>query len=291
MISRFGLSIIIVSFNTSKLLYNCLESVYTHLIKAKFPFEVIMVDNASSDDSVSMVKKNFPRVKLIINSQNIGFGKANNQGYTAARGEYILFLNSDVVALEKSIERLYGFIRRHPKAIVGAKLINTDGTPQPSCGPFYSLPVICIMLFFKGDKFGLTRRSPDKTIKTDWVSGACFISHRDLLGDGLLFDESIFMYMEEIDLMYRAKKSGYKTIFYPNARFIHIGAASSKSNAMPVVNIFRGLTYFYQKHHTRTANDILKGMLFVKSLIAIILGVLTLNEKLRSTYAKAIRTL
>ena len=223
------LSIIIVSFNTQKLTHDCIASIFRSLDHTKISFEVIVVDNISTDGTRDIIKKKFPKVRLILNRINAGFGKANNQAIKVAKGEYILLLNSDTVALNSSILKLHAFVKQHPNAFVGGKLLNADRSPQTSCGPFFTLPVTFAALFLKGDVLGLTRWSPDRTRKVDWVSGACIIAAKKLFMNDLLFDEDIFMYMEEIDLLYRAKLKGYPTYFYHRALVVHLGGVAHKT--------------------------------------------------------------
>ena len=250
--------------------------------------EIFVVDNISTDGTRDMLRTKYPQVRTILNATNVGFGKANNQGIAAARGTYILLLNSDTIVHDDAIGKLYRFARTKPNALVGAKLINTDGSDQTSCGPFLTLPVVFAALFLKGDRLGLTRWSPRSVRRVDWVSGACIMAPKSVFLDGLLFDEGIFMYMEEIDLLYRAKEKGYSTYFYPEARITHIGSGSSKDRKKgPVLNIYRGLSYFYGKHYGRTQQVILSVLLKLKAAIAWCIGILTGNEYLKSTYGEA----
>src|SRR5574341_433021 len=154
------LSIIIPSYNTKQLLSRCLDSIFQSLKNAHILYEVIVLDNASKDGSVELLNKKYPQVIKLFNKENLGYGKTNNQGTRIAKGEYILLLNSDIQVLDKSVEVLYRFIEKHPKSFVGGKLFNEDGTPQASCGPMYTLPVVAMMLFGKGDTLGITRYSP-----------------------------------------------------------------------------------------------------------------------------------
>jgi GT2 family glycosyltransferase len=142
-------------------------------------------------------------------------------------------------------------------------------------------------LFLRGDYWGLTRSSPTTTTETDWVSGACIITKKKYYESLSGFDEKIFMYMDEIDLLYRAKKKGYRVFFYPEARFTHLGSASSGNRTYPILQVYRGFLYFYKKHHSAVAMFFLKGMLQLKSLIAIAIGKLTNNSYLVSTYEEA----
>lgn len=282
------LSIIIVSFNTVKLTHDCIASLYRSLDHATFAFEIIVVDNVSTDGSREMIKKKFPKVRLLTNRENVGFGRANNQGIRASKAEYILLLNSDTVVLNASIVKLFSFAKQHPNAFVGGKLLNADRSPQSSCGPFFSLPVVFTTLFLKGDTLGITRWSPDRTRKVDWVSGACMIAPKKLFLNDLLFDENIFMYMEEINLLYRAKQKGYSTYFYHRALIVHLGGGSSQNKRKgPVLNIYRGLLYFYTTYMPKWQLSILKLMLKTKAIIAWTIGVMMGRSHLKETYAEA----
>ena len=282
------LSVIIVSFNTRKFTEDCLDSAIRSLKKTKLAWEIILVDNTSTDGTREMVAKKFPAVHAIFNSENVGFGRGNNQGIKAANGEYILLLNSDTVVVNHALGKLYAFARQHPNAFVGPKLLNPDRSAQTSCGPFFSLPVVFAALFLKGDRLGLTRWSPNHVRKVDWISGAAIMAPKRLFMNGLLFDEKIFMYMEEIDLLYRAKKKGYSTYFYPRSLIVHLGSGSSTDKRKgPVLNIYRGYIYFYTKHRSAFSLPVLRAMLKTKALIAWCIGVLTGSRYLKETYAEA----
>ena len=282
------LSIIIVSFNTKKLTQDCLASVIKSMKGAGISWEIILIDNVSTDGTRQMLKEKFPKVTTILNRENVGFGRANNQGIRASRGEYVLLLNSDTIVLHNAIGKLYAFARQHPNAFVGGKLLNLDHSSQTSCGPFFSLPVVVAALFFKGDHLGITRWSPNTVRKVDWVSGACIMAPKKLFMNDLLFDEQIFMYMEEIDLLYRANRKGYPTYFYPRAHIIHLGAGSSTNKRKgPVLNIFKGLIYFYKKHRSPAALQTLRILLKIKAGIAWSIGVIMGKGYLSDTYAEA----
>jgi len=285
------LSIIIPSYNTKALLERCLTSVFVSLKKTTIDFDVIVVDNASDDGSQDLVSSRFPQVHLVRNKENVGYGKANNQAIAKAKGEYVVLLNSDIVVQDDAIGVLYRFIKEKNKAFAGGKLLNEDGSKQPSCGPFFSLPMVALMLFAKGDYWGVTRYSPDESQRVDWVSGACLIGRKAAFGEVGLFDDRIFMYMEEIDLLYRAREKGYVTFFVAESRFIHTGAASSGDRRTPVVNIYRGLLYFYKKHHGWLSLILLKAMLKAKALAGIIVGRMIRKPTLVLTYEEAFSVL
>ncbi|MDO8610408.1 MAG: glycosyltransferase family 2 protein [bacterium] len=290
---KIDISIVIISYNTEEITKNCLDSILKSLISGTIIYEIIIVDNASTDTSLKMLegfKKNHSHIKIISNKENVGFAKANNQAVQIAKGSHILFLNSDIVVLDDAITALYDYFNQHEHIIhfLGGKLLNKDESPQASCGPFYSLPVIFGALFLKGDYWGLTRYSPNKPKKVDWVSGACILTKKIYYEQINGFDENIFMYMDEIDLLYRANKIGYETYFYPNAKFIHLGSASSNGKTYPILQVFRGFIYFYRKHHnTPISIFLLKCMLQLKSWVALVIGKVTCNHYLIETYEKA----
>lgn len=285
------LSIIIVSYNTSQITRECIESVIVSLKDSKIKYEIVAVDNSSSDDSVEQLKllrSEYKQIVLIENDKNLGFGPANNLAVKSAKGNYILLLNSDTVVLNSAIEKLLTFAKSTKDAdFVGGKLLNKDQSSQPSSGPYYSLFVIFAALFLRGDYWGLSRQSPDKIKQVDWVSGACILTKKEYYKKLEGFDEGIFMYMEEIDLLHRAKELGYHTYFYPDAKFIHYGSQSSGNRTYPILQVYRGFIYLYGKHHGKVARACLSVMLQLKADIAIILGKLSHNPYLIKTYEEA----
>jgi GT2 family glycosyltransferase len=281
------LSIIIPSFNTKHLTARCLRSIIGTLRHSKMKYEIIVIDNASKDGSVEVLNKEFPQVIKILNKENVGYGKANNQGLRVAKGEYCLMLNSDIDALNGSLEQLLAFAKDHPKSFVGGKLYNEDGSLQSSSGHMFTPLYVFFMLFCKGDYLGLTRSSPDTVKRVGWVSGACLLGKKESFYNVGLFDEGIFMYMDEIEFLERARKKGFAVWFTPQARFIHTGAASSGNKRSPVTNIFRGLMYFYRKHYPGYVS-LLKLMLNIKGNIAILIGNLFGKKDMVQIYEKGL---
>ncbi len=281
-------SIIIPSYNTKHLLERCLRSIIETLKRSELTYEIIVVDNASHDGTVEMLNTQFPQVIKILNKENAGYGTANNMGLHKAKGTYVLMLNSDIEALAGSVERLYAFAVSHPKSFVGGKLYNEDGSAQPSCGPMFTLGYVFLMLFCRGDKHSITRYSPNHVRHVGWVSGACLLGEKESFYGVGLFDQEIFMYMDEIEFLYRAGEKGYTVYFTPQARFIHTGAASSGNKRAPVKNIFLGLMYFYRKHSTPMELSVLKFMLTVKAGISIGIGKIFGKQDLVHTYEEAL---
>ena len=257
-----------------------------------------MVDNASTDgtqDELTQMSNDKSQIhnsnlKIIQNKKNWGFAKANNQAVKIANGIHILLLNSDTIVLDDARSKMYNFFVQNPHIhFLGPKLFNKDMTPQASSAPFYTLPVVFAALFLKGDHWGASRSSPDKTIKTDWVSGACIMTKKEYFDKIKGFDEDIFMYMDEVDLLYRAQKAGFSTYFYHSAHFIHLGSASSNGKTYPILQVYKGFLYFYQKHYSRLSLILLKIMLQLKALIALIIGYIIKSEYLKKTYAEAFK--
>lgn len=283
------LSIIIISYNTKEITKNCLDSVFASLAEAPFTFEVIVLDNASKDGSAQMLEKD-KRIRAVISKDNTGFARGNNIAVKQAKGSHLLLLNSDTIVLDNAIGKLWDFYAKNPQAhFLGAKLLNRDMTPQASAAPFYTPPVVFAALFLKGDYWGLTRSSPDKTRRVDWVSGACILAKKEYYDSIGGFDEGIFMYMDEVDLLYRAREKGHLTYFYPEARIIHLGSASSKGKTYPILQVYRGFLYFYRKHYTGLELTTLRIMLQLKALVSIIIGYATNNSYLKNTYEEALR--
>lgn len=283
------LSLIILSYNTKDLLLKCVRSVLKQYKKqiGNNEFEVFVVDNASSDSSVQSLK-NFKELKVIYNEENYGFSKGNNKGAKKAHGEVILFLNSDTEIKDQGFLGMVNFLLSNQKiGILGGKLKNSDGTSQPSIGKFYTLLNLSLMMF-GGERFGLLRESPKKIKKTDWVSGACFMVKRNLFNKLLGFDEKFFMYIEDMELCYRAKKLGFDTYFFPNLNLIHKELGSS-NREFAVKQIYKGLLYFYKKHKPYWQYLIVKILLFAKALFAYFIGTLSNNLYLKRTYGQALK--
>ena len=232
------------------------------------------------------------KLKIIANNDNTGFAKANNQGIKIARGEYIMLLNSDTIVKDRALEKMVSFLEKRKEfAILGPKLLNADGTPQPSLGKFPTLPVVAAMLFlehFLPASLLRVRWSPKNEREGDWVMGAAFLLRREVYEKIGGLDENIFMYMEEVEWCFRAKRAGFRVYFYPQAEIIHLGRGSSKSGKKePILQIFRGLIYFYEKHQPSWKKEILLFLLKLKANLSFFLGILTGNSYLKKTYGEA----
>lgn len=284
------LSIIILSYNTKKLLDSCLSSIFSN--KNDLNFEVIVVDNGSKDKSVEFIKKNYPQVVLIQNKENLGYSAANNLGVKKAQGEFVLLLNSDTELIGDSLRSMVEFAKDHKNiGILGPKIVNPDRSPQKSVGSFYSLGNI-ILAMFGGERLGFGRRSPDKFCFVDWVSGACLLTKKDVFEEIGLLDEKLFMYMEEVEFCFRARKKGFLTAYLPKALIMHKNLGSSQSGKTgAVLNIYKGLLYFYAKYYPHWQFEALRFVLNLKSTILYGLGKVLNNNYLVSTYGQALEIL
>ncbi len=248
-------TIIIVNWNTGDLLSSCLTSIMKNIDPLdQLKTEIIVVDNGSSDDSIQLVQTHFPWVKLIRNEQNVGFARANNQGIAANNAEYIVLLNSDTIIHESALYLLLDFMKTHPEAgVCGPRLINQDGTLQPSCYPMLTPEKEFWRLLF------LDRIYPKASYPlNDWdmmsskqvevLKGACLMLRRTALNEVGLLDEQYFMYSEEIDLCYRMAQLGWQIWYIPSSVVTHFGAASSsKMQEQMYLELYRSKVKFYRK--------------------------------------------
>ena len=239
------LSIIIVSYNGESVLKKCLTSLDQDSDKRNLMVEIIVVDNDSSDGSVQMIEQNFPRVILIKNSNNVGFGVANNIASKKASGEYLLFLNPDTVSNCDIVEETLSFFRKHPddKSAFGGMLIDSDGKEQRGCRRSFPTVLNAFLHFTKLTKIIKYQKAYDlsgltmETHKVECVSGACIgipkVMYQELGG----FDERFFLHFEDIDLCKRIWEAGYTLWFYPRVKVMHIKGVSSNSSQKSRVKV------------------------------------------------------
>ena len=286
------LSIVILSYNTKDLTVACLESVISQYKKELIDkeIEIIIVDNNSSDESapeVLKIKNKISNLALIQNKENMGFARGCNIGANTVKGKYILFLNSDTEVLDNGFTSMVEFLENNPQiALLGGKLENNDGSIQPSAGKFYNLVNLIIMLLGL-ERLGFLRSSPDNIQRVDWVSGACMMVRRNVFEKLGGFDEELFMYMEDMEICFRAKKLGFSTYFFPNVKLMHKSQGSS-NRTFAIINIYKGILHFYKKHKSYPEYLIAKTLLMLKAEILILVGFLTFNSELKERYRKAI---
>jgi GT2 family glycosyltransferase len=246
------LTIIIVNWNTRELLLNCLRSVYSCI--EKLNFEVVVVDNASTDGSADAVRQHFPQVKLIVNRQNKGFARANNQVLPHVSSSYTLLLNSDTKIINGAIEALVTFMDNHPTAGIAApQYLNQNGSKQNS---FENFPGLISELLNKSLlKILFPQRYPSKRknfrfpFEVDSVIGACMLVRTEAMKKVGYLDEDYFFFLEETDWCYRMWREGYSVFHVPMARIYHFQGASKKK--VPVrarIEYYRSSYLFFEKN-------------------------------------------
>lgn len=293
------ISICIVNWNVEKLLEACLDSIYKNT--KDIEFEIIVVDNNSSDSSVKMVKERFPQVTLIENKINAGFTKANNQAIRVSKGKYIMLLNPDSEIKNNALFTMVKFMEKHGEcAALGCKLLNTDGTLQRSCKTFPTLEVLFYnalfldQIFPKSKIFGkhfMTWWDFNDTREVDQPMGSALMIKRSVLDKVGNFDENIFIWFDEVDLCYRIKKAGWKIFFTPEAEIVHHLSKSFKQwTSLP--QILKG-TYLWRKarnYYFRKHYGIFSAwLLWVYDLLQVLLivGILFLVYKILTPFFSA----
>ncbi|NHB67499.1 glycosyltransferase [Perlabentimonas gracilis] len=255
------LSVVIVNYNVKYFLEQCLISVFN--AATDIAIEVYVVDNASADGSCQMVRDRFPSVKLIENTENYGFSYANNQALRLARGEFVLILNPDTVVEESTFSKCIEFMSKHPEAgSLSVKMIDGKGKflpeskralPSPSVS-FYKIFGFS-RLFPKSKTFAryhLGHLSPDDVNEIEILPGAFMFIRKTALDKAGLFDESFFMYGEDIDLSYRIMKSGFKNYYFPKTTIIHYKGESTKKGSINYVLVFyKAMMIFARKHFSQ----------------------------------------
>lgn len=260
--STNSLSIVIVNWNTKELIRDCLKSIKKNLTEQLY--KVYMVDNASSDKSVQMIKKYFRWVNLIENKENLGFARANNQVLKKIKSEFVLILNPDTIIRPKSIEKMVEYLIKDKKtAAVGPGLLNKDGTVQ-HLGLYRKPPTLMQAIFFYTDLYRISIKVPllvhkfweedvesNEAIEVDQIPGACILGRIVYLRRTGFFDESYPFWFEDVDLCFKLRKLGFKLMYIPTAKIVHIvGGATDKwtDRAKKEARFFKSLFIFFDKN-------------------------------------------
>lgn len=273
MIQNPILSIIIVNFNTLKITANCIQSIRAdkQLKNGDFPYEIILVDNGSTDGSLAFFAKD-KKLKLISSPQNLGFAQGNNLGIQKAKGQYLLFLNSDTLIKNSAISQCLIWLSTHPEAgSCTGQLLNPDNSIQATGGyfpnllnliswrlhlddlPFYNSFVKPLHphppSFYTKDNF---YKSPKPL---DWLTGAFILIRKNLIDHVTGFDSKYFMYAEELEMFYRLKQAFPKLTnwYLTDPKVIHFGGTSNSNPKAKYELEKKGLLYFFQKHHPKLA--------------------------------------
>ncbi len=278
------LSVIIASYNTREILLNCLRSLERQ--PSSYFREIIVVDNASDDQSVEAVHSECPAVRVIANRRNLGFSGASNQGMAVAQGRYILLLNSDTLIDDNSIDLMLEFMETHPKtALLGCQLLNVDGTLQMSIAPMPNLFILLVQALgirllipsgllkrLSGGKklaripvkslrnyfsWGVLQQASDlppsrELTSEEYLPGACLMIRRSCVEQIGFLDENFFMYGEDADLSRRAYRAGWKLVCLHTARVTHLVGRSTGAHYRDLsLQAQRSILYFFYKHRSR----------------------------------------
>lgn len=266
------IAVCIINYNTSDLLQECLHSILVQNVD-----EIVVVDNASADCSVEMMKAEFPSIPLIALGKNLGFGAASNRGIKACSSEQIVLLNADTRMNSGSIQALRNYLEDHPQAaIIGPRILNPDRTLQTSC--FHFPTPLHIFLYISGlyrwiprlpvlKQRSLQKMTTESARPVPWILGAALAFRRETFEGLGGFDENFFMYFEEVDICYRLFSQGKQIHFVPEAEIIHVGGGSTtQTRASSYIQFFASLAQFYRKHYSRL---MLTEMVFSVKVVAL----------------------
>jgi len=293
------LSIIIVSWNVCTVVVQCIRSIIEN--PSSCSYEIILVDNHSSDETVSSVRSKFSEVTVIENEENIGFARANNQGVKSAKGEYLFFLNPDTIMHSGTLEYLIDFMDNNKDVgMCGPKLLNDDGSIQRSVrrfpsyrGALYRFTFLRYFKIFKNSYQSWLMRDFDYQSQrdVDQLMGAALLVRKSIIEKQGGFDERYFMYYEEVDLCYRIKQNGWRIVYLPQACITHLGGRSSQQvPAAKRIMMLKSMLKFFRKHRgigiTFLFNCVFKLGIILREIIDLIVNVniyffsaITLNKK------------
>src|SRR3989344_1110058 len=290
------ISIIILSYNTKKLTRACINSVLK--FSKNIQFEIIVVDNASTDGSLEALKKR-KDIILIESEKNLGFAGGNNLGIKIAKGKYILLLNSDTIFHENSCKRMIDIISNNLNiGIASCKLLNEDGSIQKNGGYFPDLWHVFMWstfideIPFVQNLFGSYHPHIGSYYnlghKQDLVTGAFFLIRREVVDSIKSFDENFFLYVEELEFCYRAKQKGWGVLYTPETSITHLGNASGSSE-LSILQEYKNLRLFYRIHFGQVSGLLLFLILKINILLRLILkGIIMRRKGAFKVYAKAL---
>ncbi len=284
------LSVIIVNWNAGGLLRDCVESVYRETLK--YSPQVIIVDNASSDDSVARVEKEFPEAVIIKNAANLGFAKGNNIGVEAAEGRYVVLLNPDARVTDRALDKLCGFLESAgaETGAAGPVLLNGDGSFQTQQGSrFPTLGTAFSQYLFLGRILGLPgifmNRAPssDGPRRVDWLCGACLACETEVYRQAGGLDEKFFLYAEDMDFCYRLGEKGLSSFILPAAKVIHVSKRSTSQQGEEISKYqVESLKEFFRTKNPSWKFTVFKGILFIGLAARFLALSLVSREKARS---------
>jgi GT2 family glycosyltransferase len=271
------ISIITVSWNTAPLLEDCIASILAN--PPTSPFEIWVVDNASTDDSPRMVREKFPQVHLVENRENVGFARANNQAIRQCAGTYILLLNPDTLVASGALQALLDFLEKHPEtAAAGPRTLNPDGSLQISSHPRPTLSrelwrLLHLDRLLPYAEYSRTKWETNEAQEVDVLKGACVLLRREALDQIGFLDEDYFIYSEEVDLCYRLQRAGWRLFWLPQSEIVHLGGQSTQQVPGEMfLNLYQGKIRYFRKHHGWPAAQMYKFILIIAALSRLVLA-------------------
>ena len=250
------LSIVILNYQTFELTKNTINSIFEY--EYPFSYEVLLVDNASGDDSLSRLKDYFKDNVIFIESrENNGFAAGNNQALKIAKGKYQLLLNSDTIVWENTLESIYYYMEKHTDVgATGCRVLLENGDLDKACKrSFPNVKNSFFRLFHiptksKDDNYNLDSLPDDGVYEIDCLTGAFMFIRKEALDEVGFLDETFFMYGEDIDLCFRIKQAGWKIVYYGKSKITHFkGASSKKQKSKLIYEFYRAMYVYYKKHY------------------------------------------
>ena len=234
--ARPDVSVIVVNYNTAHLLHRMWDALQRS--RGNLRMQIIVVDNASRDDSVALLRRDFSDAQLVVNETTVGFGRANNQGLSLATGRHVLLLNTDAFVAPDTLRKTIDYMDTHPDCgVLGVQLVGDDGERQPSCRYFPTPWNVFLARTGLAGFFPRVRMVDDmgwdhaSVRECDWVVGCYYLVRREVIDEVGLFDPRYFLYSEEVDHCKAAKQAGWKIVFFPDTSVVHLGGESAKSDA------------------------------------------------------------
>jgi GT2 family glycosyltransferase len=269
------LTVAIVSHNAKNELSDCLSSIFATTRLAAV--EVIVADNASADGTVAMLAERFPAVRVIALGENLGFGRASNLCWRQARSPFVLFLNGDTRLTDRALDRLVEILEARPEVgALGPRLRYSDGVLQMSFGSTPTLGSEFLQKCWnagyargRGPLSALVERRYASERAVDWVSGACLLTRRSLLESLSGFDESFFLYSEDVDLCARVRAAGLSILFTPEVEVVHLlGRSAERNRERALFESHRSRLHFYRKHNGAVSVGLLRLYMAAKAALA-----------------------
>ena len=264
------LSVVIVNYQTFELTRNTINSIFEY--SYPFSYEILVVDNASTDDSLSKLQDYFKdKVTFIASKENNGFAAGNNQALRIAKGRYVLLLNSDTIVWENTLEDIYNYMEKHTDVgASGCRVLLENGDLDKACKrSFPNVKNSFFRLFHiptnsKDDNYNLDDLPDDEIYEIDCLTGAFMFMRAEALNEAGLLDETFFMYGEDIDLCYRIKKAGWKIIYYGESKITHLkGASSKKQKNKLIYEFYRAMYIYYKKHHADESSFLVNIVVYI----------------------------